>query len=250
VLPEAQREVVVMHYAEGRTCEEISAITGRSPVAVRVALHRARRQLRERLAPSLAHATPIRREDYPMAEVTVEDVVVRMLPDADQAEQPADHLRVVLLREKQGGRVLPIWIGAPEGNALALQLGDESTPRPLTADLIPRLLEAAGARVERVTVTSLKDKTFYSVITLAGATGVQDIDARPSDALNLAARVGAPIFVEDDVLAEAAVAADDDLMDRLTHETAEHVGELDPNAQWRSLSPAVVKSMHKPWGGK
>ena len=250
VLPEAQQAIVVMHYVEGRTCEEISMLVGRSPVAVRVALHRARSQLRERLAPSLARATPFRKEDYPMSEVTVDDVVVRMLPGTDHKEQLAGALRIVLLREQEGGRVLPIWIGAAEGDALALQLGDESMPRPLTADLMQRLLEAVGARVDRVTVTSLREKTFYAVITVTGASGTQDVDARPSDALNLAARLGTRIFVEDNVLAEAAIAAEDDLEARLTEEAAKHLGEQDPAAEWQRLTPALVKSLHERPGWK
>jgi hypothetical protein len=247
VLSEAQRAIVLMHYAEGRSCDEIAALVGRSPVAVRVALHRARRQLRDRLAPALAHEAPLRKEDFPMVEVTVEDVVVRMLPGPDEEARLAnERLRIVLLREKEGGRVLPIWIGSPEGDALALQLGGESMPRPLTADLMARLLEALGAQIERVTISSLREKTFYAVVTVSSPTGTHDVDARPSDALNLAARVGAPIFVEDEVLDEAGIAPEDDLHARLAEEMARHTGEEPREGEWRSLSPELVKSLHEP----
>jgi uncharacterized protein len=214
---------------------------------VRVALHRARRQLRDRLAPALAHQAPLRKEDFPMVEVTVEDVVVRMLPGPDEESRLAtERLRIVLLREKEGGRVLPIWIGSPEGDALALQLGGESMPRPLTADLMARLLEVLSAQIERVTISSLREKTFYAVVTVSSPAGTHDIDARPSDALNLAARVGAMIFVEDEVLREAGIDADENLHARLAEEAAEHTGEEAPGAEWRSLSPELVKSLHKP----
>lgn len=179
-----------------------------------------------------------------MVEVTVDDVVVRMISGPDEESRLATELRIVLLRENKGGRVLPIWIGSPEGDALALQLGGESMPRPLTADLMVRLLEAVAARVERVTITSLRDKTFYAVITVASPSGTQDVDARPSDALNLATRCGAPVFVEEDVLAEAGIGADD-VETRLTEETAEHMGGELPGGEWRSLSPELVKSLHK-----
>jgi RNA polymerase sigma factor (sigma-70 family) len=248
-LSESQRAIVLMHYAEGRTCEEISALVGRSPVAVRVGLHRARAQLRERLGPSLERETPIRMEDYPMVEVTVSDVVVRMIPGRDEESHLAkERMRIVLLREKEAerARVLPIWIGSFEGDALALELGGEAMARPLTADLMVRLLQAAGAGVERVTITSLRDNTFYAVITVAGAGGTEDVDARPSDALNLATRVGSPIFVEESVLVEAGVDADGDLEARLTEETAKYSGESVAGAEWRSLSPTLVKALHRP----
>lgn len=182
-----------------------------------------------------------------MVEVMVEDVVVRMLPGPEQESRLAnERLRIVLLREQEGGRVLPIWIGPPEGDALALQLGGESMPRPLTVDLMARLLEALSARIERVTISSLREKTFYAVVTVSSAAGTHDIDARPSDALNLAARVGAAIFVEDEVLREAGIDANENLQIRLAEETAEHTGEDVPGAEWRSLSPDLVKSLHEP----
>lgn len=247
VLSEPQRTIVLMHYAEGRSCDEIAALVGRSPVAVRVALHRARKELRDRLAPALAHEAPIRKEHFPMVEVTVEDVVVRMLPGQEQESSLArEGRRIVLLREGERGRVLPIWIGSPEGDALALQLGGESMPRPLTADLMARLLEALGARIERVTISSLREETFYAVVTVSSSAGTHDIDARPSDALNLAARVGAPIFVEEEVLREAGIDADENLQARLAEETAKYTGEEAPGAEWRSLSPELVKTLYEP----
>jgi uncharacterized protein len=126
-------------------------------------------------------------------------------------------MRIVVLREREGSRLLPIWVGAPEGDALALQLGGEAMPRPLTADLMASLLEAAGARVERVMVSSLRERTFYATIALASGGKAQEIDARPSDALNLAIRVGAPIFVADEFMSNAVA---EDLDSALAREEA------------------------------
>ena len=245
-LPEGQRQVALLYYVEGRSCREVAAVLGRSPGAVRVALHRARGQLQERLAPSLARESTIRKEEYPMVEVTLEDVVVRMLPVADEAPKLAnERLRIVLLREKDGTRVLPIWVGSAEGDALALQIGGDSFERPLTSDLMVRLLEAVGARVERVTITSLRETTFYALVSIASGGEAHDVDARPSDALNLAARVGAPIFVEEQVLAEAGIAADD-VFAGLTAESAKYHGGEVPEGEWRSLSVELVKELHRP----
>jgi RNA polymerase sigma factor (sigma-70 family) len=235
VLPDGEREAVVMHYVEGLSCEEIGLKIGRSAGAVRVRLYRARLRLRERLT----H----RKERGGMVEVTLEDVVVRVLAPAEGEELPRlanERLRVVLLKERDGERRLPIWVGAPEGDALALHLGDESMPRPLTADLMARLLEAAGARIESVRVSSLRDSTFFATIVVAG----QEVDARPSDALNLAARVGAPIFVDDAVMEQAGRAGD-----MLTEELdaiETRLVEVDADSEWASLSPALVKSLYPP----
>jgi bifunctional DNase/RNase len=141
--------------------------------------------------------------------------------------------------------LLPIWVGAPEGDALALQLGGDSLPRPLTADLMARLLEASGASVERVTVNSLRDETFYAVVRIMTRADAQELDARPSDALNLAARVGARIFVDDQVMEQAGIAGDD--LERELAETCEKYGwDLEAPGEWRSLSPELVKALHPP----
>src|SRR5207253_3098967 len=122
-----------------------------------------------------------RREAPAMIEVTLEDVVNRVLTGEGEEEVSSRSLRIVLLREKGGDRVLPIWIGAAEGDALALQLTGGTMPRPLTADLMTSLLEASGVAVERVAVNSLRDKTFYAVITLSTGRGASGGDGPPSD---------------------------------------------------------------------
>lgn len=191
-----------------------------------------------------------------MVEVTVDDVVVRVLREDADAEMPRlvnERLRVVLLKEKEGDRVLPIWVGPPEGDALALQLGGESMPRPMTADLTARLVDAAGARIERVAVNSLREKTFYATITLAVDGGTRDVDSRPSDALNLAVRVGAPIFVEPEVMDTSGVVVSDDLHERLEQLESEWLKDAEepsPESAWRSLSPALVKTFYPQPGRK
>jgi RNA polymerase sigma factor (sigma-70 family) len=240
VLPVAQRRAVLLHYVDGLSCEEIAALLGEPAGTVRVRLHRARARLRDRLS-SLAP----RREAPAMIEVTLEDVVIRVLTGEDREEVSSRSLRIVLLREKGGDRVLPIWIGAAEGDALALQLTGGTMPRPLTADLMASLLGASGAGVKRVAIASLRDKTFYAVITLSTGGGTSEIDARPSDALNLAARVGAPIYVDEEVMASTAMRA------------AEVRGKLDddspfedePEGEWRTLTAELLESLHPPWPG-
>lgn len=246
-LPEREREAVLMYYVEGLTAEEIAAVLGERAGTVRVRLHRARANLRRRLSPT-------RKELDPMIEVIVDDVVVRVLTEVPDGETRLanERLRVVLLKEREGDRVLPIWVGPPEGDALALQLGGESMPRPMTADLMARLIETAGARIERVAVNSLRDKTFYATISVRTAEGTTEVDARPSDALNLAVRVGAPIFVEREVMEQSGIAAAEaeERMVALEREWSEGEGEPAEPAEWRSLSPEFVKALYPGPGRK
>lgn len=240
VLPAAQRHAVLLHYVDGLSCEEIAALLGEPAGTVRVRLHRARARLRDRLS-SLAP----RREAPAMVEVTLEDVVIRVLTGQEGEEVSSRSLRIVLLREKGGDRVLPIWIGAAEGDALALQLTGGTMPRPLTADLMASLLEASGAGVEQVAIASLRDKTFYAVITLSTGGGTNEIDARPSDALNLAVRVGAPIYVDPEILESSGMRADE-VRGRLDDESP---FEDEPAGEWRTLSAEFLESLHPPWPG-
>jgi RNA polymerase sigma factor (sigma-70 family) len=226
VLPESRRDVVLMHYVDDLSCEEIARVLGTTPGAVRVRLHRARAQLRNRLVP---------KEEGTMVEMRLADVLVRV--DPDDETRPASEVRIVLLREADGERMLPIWIGAPEGDALAVRLRDATTSRPLTSDLMAELVRALGGKVERVSVTSLRAKTFYATVAVGG----EVLDARPSDALNLAVRTGAPILVDRTVLDEAAVTPDA-LPEKLERD-AGSVGMELPAGRWTSLADELLRPL-------
>ncbi|HZA75261.1 MAG TPA: bifunctional nuclease family protein [Acidimicrobiales bacterium] len=111
---------------------------------------------------------------------------------------------VVILREVSGQRrVLPIFIGVPEAQAIALTMQNIETPRPMTHDLMKNLLDEVGAQVERITVTELREGTFFAEIVLSAQGEVRTVSSRPSDAIALAIRIGSPIFAEEEVLEEA-----------------------------------------------
>ena len=115
---------------------------------------------------------------------------------------------VVLLREHDGERrVLPIYIGPEEARAIAIALEGVSTPRPMTHDLMRDLLAGANITVKSITVTELRESTFFAEIELETATGTVKVSSRPSDAVALAVRVDAPIFASEQVLADAAMPA-------------------------------------------
>jgi bifunctional DNase/RNase len=121
---------------------------------------------------------------------------------------------IVLLKTSEGNRFLPIWIGHPEAAAILMRLQGASTPRPMTHDLLTDLLEQLDAKCERVSVTELRDNTFYASITISVNGSEIDIDSRPSDAIALAVRCQAPIFAADDVIEESSIEFEHEVEDQ------------------------------------
>jgi bifunctional DNase/RNase len=112
---------------------------------------------------------------------------------------------IVLLKTADGNRYLPIWIGQPEAAAILMKLQGAATPPPMTHDLLAEVLEQLEAQVVRITVTELKDNTFYASITVQQNGTELEIDSRPSDAIALAVRADAPIFAAERVIEESAI---------------------------------------------
>ncbi len=116
---------------------------------------------------------------------------------------PITNMPIIVLRDQAGERVLPIWVGVFEANAIALQIENVQTPRPMTHDLLKNILENLHAVVERIVVCDLKENTFYAAIHVRVNGEHLTVDARPSDAIALALRTGSPIFVEETVIQNA-----------------------------------------------
>ena len=116
---------------------------------------------------------------------------------------PITNMPIIILRDKDGQRVLPIWVGVFEANAIALQIENVTTPRPMTHDLLKNVIADLRGSIEKIVVSDLKDNTFFALIYLSVGGEVMAIDARPSDAIALALRSRAPIFVEDAVIEHA-----------------------------------------------
>lgn len=120
---------------------------------------------------------------------------------------------IVLLREQEGERFLPIWIGQPEAAAIALALQGIVTPRPMTHDLMKNILDEMAIQVNSIVITELREGTFFAVINMQRNGDAWEISSRPSDALALAVRLGCKIFASEDVLSEASIlipSGDDD----------------------------------------
>jgi uncharacterized protein len=116
---------------------------------------------------------------------------------------PITNMPIIILRDKDGQRVLPIWVGVFEANAIALQMENVTTPRPMTHDLLKNVIVDLKADIQKIVVSDLRENTFYALIYLMVNGEPVAIDARPSDAIALALRAQAPIFVEDRVIDHA-----------------------------------------------
>jgi bifunctional DNase/RNase len=135
-----------------------------------------------------------------MVEMTIDSIRVSLM----------NYQRVVILKEKGTNRYLPIWIGPAEADAIAVKLQNVELSRPLTHDLLQSVISTLGASVDYIVVSGLKEDTFYARLALS-VDGVKlDIDSRPSDALALAVRVGAPIYAEEAVLDKAGIILDEE----------------------------------------
>jgi bifunctional DNase/RNase len=116
---------------------------------------------------------------------------------------PITNTPIVILRDADGQRALPIWVGIFEANAIALQIENVATPRPMTHDLLRNVIEDLKATVERIVVCDVQENTYYAMIYVTREGQTMAIDARPSDAIALALRTRAPIFVEETVIEHA-----------------------------------------------
>ncbi len=133
-----------------------------------------------------------------MIEMTIDSIRVSLM----------NYQRVVILKEKDAERYLPIWIGPAEADAIAVKLQGVTVPRPLTHDLLQSVIDSLGATVNSIIVSNLKNDTFYAKIILNVDGGAVEVDSRPSDALALAVRAGVPIYAEEVVLDQAGIFLD------------------------------------------
>jgi bifunctional DNase/RNase len=117
---------------------------------------------------------------------------------------------IVLLKEAQGDRYLPIWIGAVEATAIAFALQGVETPRPMTHDLMRDMLQEMNTEVERVVINELVDQTFFALISMSSNGHQAEVSSRPSDAIALAVRINAPLYASEDVLEAAGIELKDE----------------------------------------
>jgi bifunctional DNase/RNase/DNA-binding transcriptional MerR regulator len=214
------------------------------------------RQLRQRLAEILS---ALERSVQPsidqfigtveamaMIETTIADVVGHVhtherLPGKPHIA-PVD-TRIVLLKEAAGERMLPICVARSEqGFMLVAHLAGGTFSRPVTEDLAARLIELSGARIERVAIDAFRDHTFYATVTMRVGEDSHEVDARPSDALNLAARLGCPIFVEPGIMDTCAIASDAEV-EAYLRDFESRPGNVEGPGEWQSLVDSVRRGL-------
>jgi RNA polymerase sigma factor (sigma-70 family) len=203
-LADGQQNAVRLFYLQGLSHREVAAELGISVGAVKMRLH----QGRAALTPKLAQFREIVRAEAPAVTATeaatewVEVLVseIRRNPDED----PRQHQHVMVLAERGGDRRLPIWIGPAEASVLALALESVETPRPFPYKLAAGLVDAAGSRINEVKITQLLDAVYYASVVVRGPDGPREVDARPSDAVNLAMVSGAPIMLNGELFTMSA----------------------------------------------
>lgn len=222
-LSSKNRTATLLFYFDQLTVLEIADILGVTVSAVKGRLHKSRRQLRAQLMPLYDELQPKSEEirstvDTPerkqimsekaMVEVKVADVVQKWNGSTD----PVQYHSIVLLSDEVNKRVLLIWIAPEQAENIILHLTDIETPRPMTYTLMANLLDAVGAEVQAVHIDALQNQTYISTIQLKVGEITETVDARPSDAINLAIRLNCPLYVSEDVMAEASI----DLSDKDT----------------------------------
>jgi RNA polymerase sigma factor (sigma-70 family) len=247
-LPTAEREAVLMVYLEGMSHKEVAQQLGTSLSAVKVRVHRGRRRLRDAFTDRFEPVTKRPVMEDGMIEVKIHDMLVHALEESDKVVLPQPqgidqetaekwkefvsrisprNQYVVLLKEEKGERALPIWIGSFEGEAIVLILKQTQIARPLTFDLMKTLLDVGGVHVERVEINRLHENVFYANLILKTEQGASEIDCRPSDALNLALRLGMPVFVAAEIM---------ETQSRMPEKDGSYVINLEkPEMVWQSL---------------
>ncbi|NJN30982.1 MAG: bifunctional nuclease family protein [Synechococcales cyanobacterium RM1_1_8] len=136
---------------------------------------------------------------------------------------------IVMLTDSDGRRALPIWITQEQAKAIKLAINQQMAPRPLTHDLMVNILEGWEMELDRVVIHSLKDNTYYAQLRLKQGDQTRDVDARPSDAIVLALRLDAPVWVMEEVISNASIPVDQDEDERERREFRQFLSNLSPD---------------------
>ncbi|HEX6482794.1 MAG TPA: bifunctional nuclease domain-containing protein [Ktedonobacteraceae bacterium] len=199
-----ERAATLLFYYEQLSLREVATTLGISLVAVKGRLYKARKQLKEQLL-----ALPNwEKEDSSseqrrrtMIQVSVVDAVGFLKPGTKERG-----ISAVVLLDEAGHRAMGIWIGAAEAAAIEMGLNKSQLPRPMTMNFMTSILKAAGATLEEVRVETLKDEIFYATAKIRSGDSLNEIDARPGDAIALAVMTGSPVFVAEEILERCGVA--------------------------------------------
>lgn len=251
-LPPAEQEAVVLVYLEGMSHKDVAAELGATLSAVKVRVHRGRLRLRVALADVAPQRLSKQQKEQIMIAIDVHDVLLEVAhPDADSSKPARPRLadlvagnRLILLKEQGGPRALAIWIGAYEAANIVLRLQQRELPRPMTYDLTKALLDLGQIRVERAVIQRLHENIFYGNLIVRVGEHTSEIDCRPSDAINLALRFAAPLFVADEVMDRVGFEPEVDGEYALVAATAAQIRALDDPAE---KEKTAARAQGKSW---
>lgn len=200
-LPEAQRLAVTMHYTDGLSYAEIAAFLDVPTTTIRNRLHRARLQLKRGLLTMAEreferHRLPEKFADEALHEAKVVDIIWSEGPEGDRFPVLA------LAPTDSPDMRLPIWVGFPEAISIHMAMTEQRSPRPMTHDLLVRVLDAANARLLKVVVSDIQDGVYMGTLLVEFGEDVKEIDCRPSDAIALAVRADLPIMIAKKVVGQ------------------------------------------------
>jgi RNA polymerase sigma factor (sigma-70 family) len=212
-LSHKNRSTVLLFYFEQLTIYEISALLDSSVTAVKGRLHKARKQLRDKLLPlyiedSSVVLTPQRIES--MIQVTVADLIFSPSIELESGRVDSESC-ILILWDEVNHRFLLIFVGIPSGEAIAQILTETAPLRPMTFQFIANMLKAANVSLESVRVESLEKDIYYATVSLSCGNQIHEADARPSDAIALALLMNSPIYVNEAVMQEVSVQVPSDI---------------------------------------
>jgi RNA polymerase sigma factor (sigma-70 family) len=206
-LADGQREAVLLFYLQGLSHREVAAELHISAGAVKARLH----QARAALAPRLSHLADLP-EGRTMSLTDVQDWIEVRVADVRRTDERSHPEHLMLLAERGGARRVPIWIGPAEAIAMATSLESVEHPRPMTYNLTASILQAVGSPLREVRITRLTDRVFYAVVVVDGPDGLREVDARPSDAVNLALVAGVAIRMDSRLFSDDGQARSADVL--------------------------------------
>jgi len=243
-LSSRDRDATLLFYYAQLNLQEIATVQGISLSAVKVRLHRARQRLKDRLISQHPEIIPREKRRKIMVKVTIADVI-KVEQKEDQGP-PASPF-VIVLYDESGRRLMPIWIGPHEGECIAIGLSDFATPRPLTYNFFSSLLQGINARLEEVSIVTLKKDTFYGVVKMRCGKKTSEVDVRPSDAIALAVLNDSPIFIAEEVLETAGVAIPETVKGPPTRQGVEKIikGIEKRYSQYKARTSQQLKKYHE-----
>jgi RNA polymerase sigma factor (sigma-70 family) len=215
-LSPAMREAVMLFYYEGFSLQEAAEALQISVNAMKGRLYKARQQLHTSLIDQPEIGASVRAKEKRRGLKTMIPVkIVDVIRKEKTSETGTNYAHyIIILLDEAGQRAIPIWVGEGEGLAMAIGLQQQEQPagtpvfgvtRPMTQVFMARLLEASGATLEAVEISALKDEVFYATVKVNAGGTIQEVDARPSDALALAIRMGTPLYASAEVLEQAGI---------------------------------------------